>query len=87
MRNPVEPAVARIAACKLLLERGWGKVPLTFQGDAPVNLQLIERVIVDVGGNKRLESGNAVQEGLCPPKLINGTAEVVDVTDTDGSSV
>jgi len=49
MHNPASPPMARIAAAKALLDRGWGRPTVTLAGDPDNPLPIIEivRTIVD----------------------------------------
>lgn len=57
MRQPKAPAAARVSAASALLDRGWGKPtqPLSNDGDDPLRIQLIERLIVDPAATESSE--------------------------------
>lgn len=42
MRQPKAPAAARVAACKELLDRGWGKAPQAITGPGGGPIQTVD---------------------------------------------
>ncbi len=63
-KNPKEPSTVRLAACALILDRGYGKAQQVISGDdsaAPITV--IHRVIIDRAEDRDSESLPAVIEG------------------------
>ncbi len=61
-KNPNEPSSVRLAACALILDRGFGKAQQVVTGDDAAPITVIHRVIVDTVGDQDSEGLSPVIE-------------------------
>ncbi len=72
-KNKKEPSTVRLAACQLILDRGYGKAQQVISGDDTNPITVIHRVIIDRTDDQDSESLPAVIEAEPIPRLPRGT--------------
>jgi hypothetical protein len=61
MRQPEHSAAARVAAAGILLDRGWGKAPVTVAGEDGSEIKIVIRRLMDEDNAMKVVEGHVLK--------------------------